>query len=66
MTELIQSKFPKVPIIPTFGNNDNMDDYGPPLITEWSETNNYTQFKYLHQLWFEDIPANVANLSTEA
>jgi len=48
MTDLIQSKFPKVPIIPTFGNNDNMDDYGPPLITEWSEANNYTQFKYLH------------------
>ena len=40
VTNLIQSKFPKVPIIPTFGNNDNMDDYGPPLHTVYDATTN--------------------------
>jgi hypothetical protein len=42
MTDLISSKFPGIPIIPTFGNNDNMVDYGPPAIPVFSAENNYT------------------------
>ena len=64
MTDLIQSKFPNIPIIPTFGNNDNMVDYGPPVTTLFNaDTNPYSQFKYLYELWFQQIPANVKHLS---
>ena len=63
MTDLIVKKFPNIPIIPTFGNNDNMVDYGPPPTPLYSPTNNYTQFPFLLDLWIQSIPTNKAHLN---
>jgi len=43
-----------------------MVDYGPPPTPLYSAANNYTQFPFLHTLWFENITANNLHLNVSA
>ena len=53
---MIQDKYPNVPIIPTFGNNDFSLDYNVP----WDSQNKTNIFGHLLKTWFNDVPANMA------
>lgn len=53
---MIQDKYPGIPIIPTFGNNDFTLDYWVP----WTASKKGDIFNFLYKLWFTDVKANMA------
>jgi hypothetical protein len=55
----VATRFPNIPILPTFGNNDNMNNYIPPF----TSTEKAAFFNPLFKTWFEDVPATFALLN---
>lgn len=54
VSKVIVGAFPDVPVIPSFGSNDFVDQNLPPLVQD----DPYSPYSYLYELWFENIPAN--------
>lgn len=61
LTQEILKRFPDTKILCTFGNNDNMRNYLPPLTLQ--EKNDI--FGFLFKTWFDDIPANLKNVTMD-
>lgn len=51
---VVKKNFKGVPIIPTFGNNDFLRNYAPPISPVKSETNYFVMYPYLYDLWLKD------------
>ena len=67
-TQYIASKFPGIPILPAFGNNDMMENYIIPGCSKNFSSDvlsGETFFTDIYKIWFEDIPANLQNKSDE-
>ena len=65
-TQLISNKFPGKPILPSFGNNDFMENYLIPGCSKnFSWLSGETYFEDIFKIWFEDITPNLQNKSQE-
>lgn len=61
ITDMITSRFPDVPIMMTFGNNDGLYNYIPPGGKDPEYKGQIMNF--LWKTWFEDIPANTNSVA---
>ena len=67
LTQFVAQKFPDIPILPVFGNNDFMKNYQIPGcdVANIPVPTAADYFDALYKIWFEDIPSNLAG-KTEA